>query len=118
MRSKSEVIVANLLRSLGIDYEYEELLRMPDGTVREPDFTIRRAGKPAVYWEHLGMLDLAGYRADWEAKLSWYGDHGILPWTEGGGPAGTLVWSTEESSPARIDAQAIEELARDVFDLT
>jgi hypothetical protein len=49
MRSKSEVIVANALRSLGIDYSYEELLRMPDGSVREPDFTIRRSGQPPIY---------------------------------------------------------------------
>lgn len=115
MRSKSEVIVANTLRSLDVEYEYEELLRMPDGTVREPDFTIRRAGKPPVYWEHLGMLDLAGYRADWDAKLAWYADHDILPWTDGGGPAGTLVWSTEKLGNRGIDAHDIELLAIDVF---
>jgi hypothetical protein len=36
MLSKSEVIVANTLRSLGIHYLYEELLEMPDGTVGRP----------------------------------------------------------------------------------
>jgi hypothetical protein len=112
MRSKSEVIVANTLRDLGVEYTYEELLRMPDGTVREPDFTIRRSSGPPAYWEHLGMLDLAGYRADWEAKLGWYRDHDILPWTEGGGASGTLVWSTEEGG---IDSHEIENLARQAF---
>jgi len=115
MRSKSEVIVANSLRALDIDYSYEELLRMPDGTVREPDFTVRRPDDPPVYWEHLGMLDLAGYKADWEAKLAWYRDHKILPWTEGGGEAGTLVWSTESQDGRGIDAHEIEELAIGVF---
>jgi hypothetical protein len=116
MQSKSEVIVANTLRSLGIEYSHEELLRMPDGSLREPDFTIRRPGQPTVYWEHLGMLDRAGYRADWEAKLNWYAKHGILPWTQGGGSTGTLVWSTERQGGSRgIDAHEIEQLAIEVF---
>ena len=115
MRSKSEVIVANTLRHLGIEYSYEELLRMRDDTVREPDFTIRRPGKPTVYWEHLGMLDLSGYRADWEAKLAWYAQHGVLPWEQGGGPSGSLVWSAEKQDAPGIDAHEIEELAMEVF---
>lgn len=114
MRSKSEVIVANTLRSLEVNYSYEELLKMEDGSVREPDFTIRRADGPPIYWEHLGMLDLAGYRADWEAKLAWYSKHGIEPWQSGGGPNGTLVWS-EEGPGGHIDAQAIEKLAVELF---
>jgi hypothetical protein len=55
--SKSEVIVANTLRSLGIEYTYETRLVMVDGTVRWPDFTVARPGRPPVYWEHLGMRD-------------------------------------------------------------
>lgn len=115
MRSKSEVIVANTLRSLGIEYSYEELLRTRDGNVREPDFTIRRPGQPPIYWEHLGMLDLAGYRADWEAKRAWYERNGIRPWTDGGGPSGTLVWSTEAQDGPGIDASEIERLAVEVL---
>lgn len=114
MRSKSEVIVANILRSLDVPYSYEELLKMDDGSVREPDFTIRRPGKPPVYWEHLGMLDLAGYRADWEAKLAWYSKHGIEPLENGGGQNGTLVWSTEKPG-GHIDAHEIERLAVSLF---
>lgn len=115
--SKSEVIVANTLRSLGVDYLYEELLRMSDGSWRLPDFTIPRVGEPTIYWEHLGMLDKAGYRADWEAKLRWYNSHGILPWEDGGGIAGMLVRSSENQSSRGIDAQEIEQLARNVLKL-
>lgn len=115
MCSKSEVIVANTLRALGIEYSYEEILRMSDGTVRKPDFTIRRSTGPPVFWEHLGMLDRAGYRADWEAKLRWYEDHEILRWENGGGPAGTLVCSTENEDGPGIDAHAIEQLALEVM---
>jgi ATP-dependent exoDNAse (exonuclease V) alpha subunit len=117
VRSKSEVIVANVLKNLEIAYAYEQDLIMPDGSWRSPDFTITRAGKPPVYWEHLGMLDKAGYRADWEAKRNWYGSHSIHPWTDGGGPNGTLVWSTEGQTSKGIDTVEIELIARDVFGL-
>lgn len=114
MRSKSEIIVANILRAHGVDYSYEELLRMEDGSVREPDFTVQRPDGPPIYWEHLGMLDLPGYRADWEAKRAWYEQHDIRPRDAGGGPAGTLVWSIEGAG-GRIDAKEIERLASELF---
>ena len=60
------------------------------------------------------MLDLAGYRADWEAKLAWYSKHGIEPLANGGGANGTLVWSTEKPG-GHIDAQEIESLAVDLL---
>jgi hypothetical protein len=113
VRSKSEVIVANILDSLGAEYLYEAPLEMPDGSVRLPDFTITRSGKPLIYWEHLGMLDLSGYRADWDAKVEWYGRHDVRPWSEGGGSRGTLVWSKDEGKT--IDAQEIRNLAQAVL---
>ena len=115
VRSKSEVIVADTLGALEVEYAYEIELTMSGGTRKLPDFTILRSGQKPVYWEHLGMLDRPGYRADWEAKKKWYAEHQILPWEEGGGAEGTLVWSTENLESAGIDAKEIDELARDVF---
>lgn len=69
VRSKSEVIIANLLHQLGLDYRYEYPLEgaVVSG-VRRPDFAFfDRDGKPLV-WEHLGMLDDAQYRAKWQKK--------------------------------------------------
>jgi len=117
VRSKSEVIVANTLMTLGIEYSYEQDLFMPDGSRRSPDFTIKRLGKPTVYWEHLGMLDKHGYKADWEAKRRWYASHGILPWTEGGGATGVLAWSEEGISAGGIDSREIEARVREVLQL-
>ena len=91
VRSKSEVIVADALHDLGLKYRYEAPLQFPGEVPRHPDFTIERAGGKPVYWEHLGRLDLAGYRADWEARKAWYASHGILPYEDGGGPSGALV---------------------------
>jgi hypothetical protein len=117
VRSKSEVIVGDTLTRLGVEYEYETLLKMEDGTQRLPDFTIRRPGKPTVYWEHLGMMGSPGYRADWEAKQAWYKTHGIVPWTEASVPGGMLVWSTEKPNEGGIDSMEIERLAREVIHL-
>ncbi|MGW7477070.1 ATP-dependent DNA helicase [Nonomuraea muscovyensis] len=116
VRSKSEVIVANILRNLGVDYRYEETLIMPDGSWRSPDFTIRVPDRPPIYWEHLGVLNKPDYAAKWEDKRRWYAENGILPWTQGGGPHGVLVWSTEQVELKGIDARAIEALAREVFE--
>ena len=117
VRSKSEVIVADALHDLGLPYRYEAPIAFPGELPRHPDFTVHQPGNQAVYWEHLGMLDLAGYRADWEERKTWYASHEILPWHEGGGPAGTLVWSDENISADGIDSRAVRELARKVFDL-
>lgn len=117
VRSKSEVIVADALHDLGLHYQYEAPLAFPGELPRHPDFTIQRPGSPPIYWEHLGMLDLAGYRADWEARKAWYASHEILPWLEGGGSAGTLVWSDENVRAQGIDSSAVRELARAVFGL-
>ncbi len=116
VRSKSEVIVADALHDLGLAYRYESPLTFDGDLPRHPDFTIDRNNSTPVYWEHLGMLDLAGYRADWKARKAWYALHGILPWEEGGGPGGTLVVSDENVGAAGIDSNAVRELARKVFE--
>jgi ATP-dependent DNA helicase RecQ len=74
VRSKSEVIVANILHQSGIPFAYEARLVAPDGSLRVPDFTIEWRGK-TYYWEHLGMLDVEDYRQNWELKKAWYEAH-------------------------------------------
>jgi hypothetical protein len=118
VRSKSEVIVADALHDLGLKYRYEAPLQFPGEVPRHPDFTIDRANGSPVYWEHLGRLDLAGYRADWVARKGWYAAHGILPYEEGGGPSGTLVCSDENMAAVGIDSHAVRALAREVFKIS
>jgi hypothetical protein len=75
VRSKSEVIVYDVLISLGLSVQYELPLIAKDGNPKDfrlPDFTISYQGR-TWYWEHLGMLDKASYKADWEDKERWYG---------------------------------------------
>lgn len=78
VRSKSEVIVYDLLASLGLSIEYEKELPAKDGNpknFRLPDFTIHHQGR-TWYWEHLGMLEKASYKEEWGLKKQWYQDNG------------------------------------------
>lgn len=78
VRSKSEVIVYDVLAGLDLSVSYEEPLIGTSGVpgdFRIPDFTVRHRGR-VWYWEHLGMLDRASYRARWEEKEQWYQRNG------------------------------------------
>lgn len=74
VRSKSEVIIANMLVAEEVPFVYEEPLYAPDGTMFLPDFTVKFRGE-TYYWEHVGRLDLPDYRAHWESKEKWYEKH-------------------------------------------
>ena len=70
VRSKSEVIIANLLKDKGVNYTYEETLQI--GKIKlHPDFTLT-INNEIYYWEHLGMLNNEKYIADWERKKQTY----------------------------------------------
>lgn len=71
VRSKSEVIIANMLVDREIPFKYEEPLFAPDGTMYLPDFTVTFRGEK-YFWEHVGMLDQPDYKAHWEKKQEWY----------------------------------------------
>ena len=78
VRSKSEVIIANMLFDRDIPFAYEVPLRAPDGTTMLPDFTINWRGE-VWYWEHEGMLHKEEYRNRQEVKHAWYKRHGFGP---------------------------------------
>jgi hypothetical protein len=115
VRSKSEVIIADLLFAKGIDFQYERPLVAADGSWRSPDFTIEDdTTGTVVYWEHLGMLQRPSYRRKWEQKLAWYRANGVLPHHEGGGPAGVLV-TTEDGADGSISSADIEALVDELL---
>lgn len=104
VRSKSEVIVANMLDTLDLSYEYEKQLVSPhdESDYRLPDFTVYHQGEE-YYWEHLGLLNDPTYQKDWERKKEWYEETGY---------AERLIVSRDDIEGA-IDAQEIEELAKE-----
>ena len=103
VRSKSEVIVADILASLGVSFEYEQKLPSKDDSndFKLPDFTASYEGD-TFYWEHLGMLSVPSYREAWDRKRQWYEDNGFLD----------RIITSEDGADGSIDAAEIERIAR------
>ena len=102
VRSKSEVIIANMLAERDIPFTYEVPLYADDGTFYLPDFTVNLYGDQ-WYWEHLGMLSRPSYRAHWNKKKAWYEKHGF---------AENLITTTEEGG---FDSQVVLKILKEKF---
>lgn len=103
VRSKSEVIIANMLYEAGIEYEYEKELDLGEDGIRIPDFTIDDAESGiCFYWEHCGMLGDAGYNKHWQEKKAIYEKHDIIE--------GDNLIVSEDSLDGGIDSAAIKAL--------
>ena len=72
VRSKSEVIISNLLYSSGIKYSYEEKLFYAAGEFILPDFTIYLPDGKKIFWEHIGMAGNEKYDKNWIRKMDIY----------------------------------------------
>lgn len=79
VRSKSELIIAELLHSLGVAFRYEEVLKIGNITYA-PDFTIMRDDGSIIYWEHFGLIGNIGYYDRQLSKLRVFYGAGIVPW--------------------------------------
>lgn len=86
VRSKSEVIIADMLDEMSIPFLYEKPLNLRHRTVH-PDFTLLDIiNRQEIYWEHFGMMDDADYRNNAFCKMREYEESGIyqhdrLIWT-------------------------------------
>ncbi len=79
VRSKSETIIAMMLKTNKIPYRYECKLRL-DGRDYYPDFTIRHPITGEVfYWEHHGLMDDEDYCQKAASKLQVYCRNNIIP---------------------------------------
>ena len=104
VRSKSEVIIANLLyqNQNHMLYKYERPLEMTiegRSKIVYPDFTIlsKRTGK-IIYWEHAGRMDDPYYVNDFVKKMNTYVTNGLLP-----GKDVILTYETQ-NNPLEISA--------------
>ncbi len=85
VRSKSEVIIANILyrHSRDILYKYERpLTLMVDGKEKTiyPDFTIINVHTGKItYWEHAGRMDDTHYASEFVKKMNAYVDNNLMP---------------------------------------
>ena len=80
VRSKSEVIIANLMAKESIPYKYECPLYLNGFGTVHPDFTALNVKKrKEYYWEHFGMMDDAEYAGKAIQKLSAYLSNDYYP---------------------------------------
>ncbi len=77
VRSKSEVIIANLLNSMSIPYRYECPLKLSNGIIIHPDFTVLHVNEgKTMFLEHLGMMDDISYNERAIERISLYESDG------------------------------------------
>ncbi|MCR4579418.1 MAG: hypothetical protein K5681_03625 [Treponema sp.] len=89
VRSKSEVIIANTLKTYGIPYKYEYPIPIEIKTWNmnnnrscyfHPDFYCLNLKTRQEYaWEHFGMMDDADYATKAAEKLMIYQENGFFP---------------------------------------
>ena len=79
VRSKSEVLIAEMLYIFNIQFRYEQVIRI-NGIVLVPDFTIKLPDGRVFYWEHCGLMSSKEYREHQKWKIEVYEKAGIVPW--------------------------------------
>ncbi|MBQ6415480.1 MAG: hypothetical protein IJJ65_04425 [Butyrivibrio sp.] len=80
VRSKSEAIIADTIYELGIPYHYECPVKMVNGKLKYPDFTLLKVRtREIIYFEHFGYMDDEGYRLKTMEKMDLYRASGIYP---------------------------------------
>lgn len=107
VRSKSELVVSNMLFKEAIDYHYERAI---EGTTRpgrlRPDFTFIDAAGDPIILEHLGMLVRDDYRRSWEWKKKWYEDNGFI--------LGENLFTTEDDEKGGLDSDQVKQVALEI----
>ena len=80
VRSKSELIIANMLASCNIPYRYECPLTLKKWGTIYPDFTVLNVRlRKQFYWEHMGRMDDPDYAEKAVRKLKEYVLEGYFP---------------------------------------
>ena len=103
VRSKSEKIIADKLRSLGIPYRYECPINLKGiGTVY-PDFTVLNiSARKHFFWEHLGMMDDPEYSDNALHRIDLYEKNGFF--------LGTDLILTYETSARPLDTKLLNQM--------
>lgn len=79
VRSKSEVIIADTLTTLGIPYKYEPELQTSSEGAIYPDFLILDVNtRKEIYYEHFGKMNDPEYASRTLVKLDIYAQEGII----------------------------------------
>lgn len=108
VRSKSELVFANMFFELGIPFKYECPLLLPNGKVVYPDFTLLKKSTRQIYYhEHFGLFDNTEYRNNALRKMDTYRRNGVF--------TGKNLIITYESSECPLDLPALKKSFAEIF---
>lgn len=110
VRSKSELIIANILNSItDIHYRYEAPLHLTNTRITiHPDFTImRKSDNKIFYWEHFGRMSDVEYTENLCLKMNHYIGEGLYQ-------SGSLIM-TYESDNVPLSTEMINSIVRYYF---
>ena len=100
VRSKSELIIAELLYHYGIPFRYEQVIHVNEKLQIVPDFTIMCPDGTIIIWEHEGRTDKKSYM-DWQRrKADYYAQLGYYPWDN--------LIITYDTADGNIDVRIVE----------
>ena len=103
VRSKSEILIANALKKLGVPYRYEAQIHLNGYGMIHPDFTVLNVRlRKEMYWEHLGMVDNASYLEEAFHRIDMYEKNGIFP--------GDKLILSHESLKYPMNTKSVEKL--------
>ena len=103
VRSKSELIIANLLAKAAVPYRYECPLELKGMGIVYPDFTVLNVRlRKVFYWEHQGMMGDEEYAEKAIRKTAAYQENGIFP--------GDQLILTSETRSSPIDVRQMMEI--------
>ena len=103
VRSKSEIIIANILNSKKIPYHYEYPVQLHNGNIIHPDFfCLNKRTRQEFYWEHCGKMDDPIYTTSMTQRITDYSKTGIIP--------GKNLILTFETAKNPLETKVIERL--------
>ena len=109
VRSKSELIIADLLNKEEIPYRYECPIYLKGMGKIYPDFTVLNVKqRKEYYWEHFGMMDDPVYVKKTLQKITAYELNGIFP--------GEELIITYETRKNPLNRKVVNSIIRHYFD--
>jgi len=106
VRSKSEKLIADKLRLMGIPYKYECPMKLAGYGTVYPDFTLLNKNNLKIAMlEHFGMMDDPEYSALAIAKVRSYEKNGFY--------VGKNLYLTFETTHSPFDARSLEQMLED-----
>ena len=111
VRSKSELVIANMLYENKVEYSYETPYEgETEPGIVLPDFKFVDAAGELVIWEHLGMLHRQDYQQRWNHKKEWYEKNGFVE--------GENLFTTRDDEKGGLDSSEIRNTLKKIRDLT